>query len=295
MGGLFGVRRFPPLFFFHMPKKKRRETRHSKSACLLDGLFMTAMTRYRWDSPEYAEAFAALLRSYGSREHLYSLLRDLLARSPADAAAIDWGAGTGDLTRVLLERARKVYAVEPSAAMRETLAANCPAAQVIDGTIMSAEPPGKVHVAVLSHVLYHIPDHQWAAHVIRAAGFLAPDGVLLVALKDPDSGCNRMLEHFGAPPFDLFAALARVVRRHREFDFAFSHSPHTLRTASFEDTLRVARFMMADRAEGAFSCRPTESQFQEYVRSHFWDEQKKVGGWWIGDVYCLVRPNPRWA
>lgn len=253
------------------------------------------MKRYRWDSTEYAEAFATLLRSYGSREHLYAALRDLLARVPPDAAAIDWGAGSGDLTRVLLERVRTVFAVEPSPTMRDILAANCPAAQVIDGTIMSADPPGRASVAVLSHVLYHIPDHQWGAHVIRAANFLAPEGVLLVVLKDPDSGCNRMLEHFGAPPFDLFAGLARVVRRHKEFDFTFSYRPHSLRTNSFADTLQVARFMMADRAEEAFSWQPTEAQFQEYVRDHFWDEEKHLGGWSIGDVYCLVRRNPRWA
>jgi SAM-dependent methyltransferase len=256
---------------------------------------MTAMTRYCWDSAEYAEAFAALLRSYGSREHLYSLMRDLLTHCAAEATAIDWGAGTGDLTRILLERARTVYAVEPSPTMRDTLAANCPAAQIIAGTIMSADPPGQANVAVLSHVLYHIPDHQWGAHVIRAANFLARDGVLLVVLKDPDSGCNRMLEHFGAPPFDLFTALMRVVRQHKEFDFTFSHRPHTLRSTSIEDTLRIARFMMADRAEEAFSWRPTEAQFQDYVRTRFWDEKKGVGGWWIGDVYCLVRRNLQWA
>jgi hypothetical protein len=79
---------------------------------------MTAMKRYRWDSAEYAEAFATLLRCYGSREHLYAVLRDLLAHVPAGGAAIDWGAGTGDLTRVLLERARTVYAVEPSPTLR---------------------------------------------------------------------------------------------------------------------------------------------------------------------------------
>jgi SAM-dependent methyltransferase len=253
------------------------------------------MKRYRWDSAEYAEAFVTLLRSYGSREHLYSLLRGLLVHIPADAAAIDWGAGTGDLTRVLLERAHSVYAVEPSPTLRDTLAANCSAAHVINGTIMSAEPPRQVNVAVLSHVLYHIPDHQWGAHVIRAANFLAPEGVLLVVLKDADSGCNRMLEDFGAPPFDLFTGLTRVMRRHKEFDFSFSHSPHALCTTSFEDTLRVARFMMSDRAENAFSWRPTESQFQDYVRAHFWDEEKNVGGWLIGDVYCLIRRNPRWA
>jgi hypothetical protein len=256
---------------------------------------VTAMQRFSWDSTEYAEAFATLLRSYGSREHLYSTLRDLLAHTHPEGTAIDWGAGSGDLTRVLLERLRTVYAVEPSTTMRARLAANCPAAHVIDGTIMTASPPVHADVAVLSHVLYHVPDHQWGAHVIRAANFLTQEGVLLVVLKDPDSGCNRMLEDFGAPPFDLFAGLARVVRRHREFDFTFSHRPHTLRTTSFEDTLRVARFMMADRAEDAFSWRPTETQFQDYVRTHFWDEEKKVGGWSVGDVYCLVRRNPRWA
>jgi hypothetical protein len=252
------------------------------------------MKRYHWDTPEYAEAFATLLRSYGSREHLYSMLRELFVGIPPDAAAIDWGAGSGDLTRVLLERTRTVYAVEPNPKMRETLAANCPSAHIIDGTIMSADPPCQASVAVLSHVLYHIPDHQWRAHVIRAANFLAPEGVLLVVLKDPDSGCNRMLEQFGAPPFDLFNGLSRVIRRHKEFDFSFSHSPHVLRTTSWEDTLQVARFMMADRSEDAYSWRPTETQFQDYVRTHFWHEEKKVGGWSVGDVYCLVRRNPRW-
>jgi SAM-dependent methyltransferase len=255
----------------------------------------TAMRRYPLGSSEYAEAFAALLRCYGSREELYSTLRDLLVAIPAEGVAIDWGAGTGDLTRVLLERARTVYAVEPSPTMRDTLAANCPSAYIIDGTIVSASPPGEGNVAVLSHVLYHIPDHQWGAHVIRAASFLAPQGVLLVVLKSPDSGCNRMLGDFGAPHFDLFTGLLPVVRRHKEFDFTFSHRPHALRMTSFEDTLRVARFMMSDRAEEAFSCRPTESQFQDYVRAHFWDEEKKVGGWSIPDVYCLVRRNPHWA
>lgn len=253
------------------------------------------MKRFHWDTPEYAEAFATLLRCYGSREHLYATLRDLLAHVPPDAVAIDWGAGSGDLTRVLLERVRTVFAVEPSPAMQATLTANCPAAHIIDGTIMSADPPGRAAVAVLSHVLYHIPDHEWGAHVIRAANYLAPGGVLLVVLKQPDSGCNRMLEHFGAPSFDLFAGLARVLRRHKEFDFTFSHRPHTLRTTSFADTLKVARFMMADRSEVAFSQQPTETQFQEYVRAHFWDEAQQLGGWSIGDVYCLVRRNLQWA
>jgi len=256
---------------------------------------MSALIRYHWDSPEYAEAFATLLRSYGSRASLYEEVRGLLADLPKDAVAIDWGAGTGDLTRVLLEKASLVYAIEPSPELRIALAVNCPAAQINTGTIMSVEPSRPANVAVMSHVLYHVPDHEWGAHVMRAARFLSPDGVLLVVLKDPDSGCNRMLEHFGAAPFDLLAGLERVVRHHKEFDFTFSHSPHAISLNTFEDTLRVARFMMADRAEASFSWQPTEKQFQEYVRAHFWNEERKVGGWFLGDVYCTIRRNPRWT
>jgi len=221
-------------------------------------------------------------------------VRQQLLNVPADATAVDWGAGSGDLTRLLLERVGTVYAVEPSLTQRQLLAANCPAACIIDGTIMSAEPPMLASVAVLSHVLYHIPDHEWGANVIRAANFLAADGVLLVVLKDPDSGCNRMLEEFGAPPFDLFGELARVVRRHKEFDFSFSHSPHAIHTITFDDTMKIARFMMADRSEESFSRQPTEAQFQEYVRTHLWDEASKSGGWSLGDIYCLIRRNSRW-
>jgi hypothetical protein len=58
---------------------------------------MTAIKRYRWDSAEHAEAFGTHLHGYGSREHLYSVPRDLLAYFPAGTTAIDWGVGTGNL------------------------------------------------------------------------------------------------------------------------------------------------------------------------------------------------------
>lgn len=40
--------------------------------------------------------------------------------------------------------------------------------------------------------------------------------------------------------------------------------------ASFEDTLKIARFMVCDRDAAAFSRSPTEGAFQAYVREHFW-------------------------
>jgi hypothetical protein len=248
--------------------------------------------RYRWDTPEYADAFATLLRASGERPGVHQVLRDLLAGYPPDAHAIDWGAGGGDLTALLLDRFRHVYAVEPNAAQRAILTARCPGAQVIAGTLTSAAPPAPVAVGLISHVFYHVPDHEWGAHTTRAAGHLTADGALAVLLIGPDAGSNRMLEHFGAPPFDLYAGLAGALRRHKEFDFSFTRLPTAIRTGSFDDTLKVARFVLCDRDEDAFSRQPTEEDFREYVRAHFWDERRGAGGWDYDVVFCLVRRNP---
>ncbi len=113
----------------------------------------------------------------------------------------------------------------------------------------------------------------------------------MVTLKDPDSGCNQLLRHFGAPVYNLYQGLAQVIRQHPEFDFTFTRIPASILTHSFEDTLNIARFMMCDRDADAFSREPTEVQFQSYVREQFWNEQTGTGGWHYDVVLCLVRRN----
>jgi len=112
-----------------------------------------------------------------------------------------------------------------------------------------------------------------------------------VILKEPNSGGNQMLEHFGATSYNLYNSLARVIRFHPEFDFSFTHSPGSICTTSFEDTLKIARFILYDRDADAFSRTPTEDEFQAYVREHFWDEGKGTGGWHCGEVFCFVWRN----
>src|SRR5262249_44877210 len=119
---------------------------------------MPPVQRYQWNTPEYAEAFAALLRATGERVDVYRVLRGLIARYPRDARAIDWGAGGGALTTLLLEHFRHVYAGDPTPELRSVLARRCPGAEICPGTIMSAPPPASVDVGVISHVFYHIPD-----------------------------------------------------------------------------------------------------------------------------------------
>jgi hypothetical protein len=66
------------------------------------------------------------------------------------------------------------------------------------------------------------------AHTIHAANQLTQDGLLIVTLKDPDSGCNQMIEYFGAPRYDIYDSLSRVIRLHKEFDFSFTRGPGSI-------------------------------------------------------------------
>jgi hypothetical protein len=98
-----------------------------------------------------------------------------------------------------------------------------------------------------------------------------------------------MLEHFGAPPFDLYTSLDRVIRTHRDFEFTWTRRPGRVRTTTLEDTLKVARFVLNDRDEDAFSRQPTEEEFQDYVRAMLWNDKGSAGGWENDDIICLVR------
>ena len=256
---------------------------------------MLPVKRFHWDSAEYAEAFATLVRCYGVRVYERQILHEIFSAYPAGSHAVDWGAGGGDLTSLLVEHFHHVYAVEPHPGMRAVLATRCPRAQILDGTIMSTVLSTKVEIGLISHVFYHVPDYKWGAYTIHAAHQLTENGVLIITLKTVDSGCNQMLEHFGAPGYDLHGGLVRVMRRHPEFTFSFRRAPASITTTSFADTLTIARFMLCDRDADTFSRPPTEEAFQAYVRGHFWDERKGSGGWECDSMFCCVRRNAVYA
>jgi len=247
------------------------------------------MHRYTFDSAEYATAFTALLECFDGRERERAFLRDALEPWPRGARAVDWGAGNGDLTSLLLEHFDRVHAVEPHEGMRAGLATRCPGARVSGGTVTETLLPEAVDVGLLSHVLYHLPDAEWGEAIAHAARQLAPGGALFVSLKADDTGCNDMLEHFGAPRFDLRAALAAVESSHPELVAEFERLPATIATTSLDQTIQVARFMLCDRDHAAFIRPPTEAEFRAHVRDHYWDEAAQRGGWSCDTLFCTVR------
>lgn len=240
---------------------------------------MTPFLRFEWGSEEYSRAFGCLSRCSDERAALVPLLEQQLAELSSTSVAVDWGAGSGDLTRLLARRCPKTFAVEPSRAMRAILRGRLPSVTLLEGDLRTAAPPTAVDFALLAHVLYHLPDEEWHLLVERLLEHLQPRGRLCVVMKSGPSGCRDMLEHFGARGFDLQERLEPVTRGLQGASVRAVELPATIRSTRYEDVEWIARFMMCDRGEAEFASPPTEEDFACYVRSQFWDEVRGVGGW----------------
>src|SRR6185437_2840521 len=101
---------------------------------------MSAFPFYSFDSPEYTADFQTLLGCLGERTGENALLDELASPYDRGAVAVDWGAGSGAMTRRLLERFDTVFAVEPSEPQRRLLRRNCPTARIIAGTLQTDLP-----------------------------------------------------------------------------------------------------------------------------------------------------------
>ena len=241
-------------------------------------------------SVAYREAFEILRAGMVSDVPLGDVYQRLVAGLPHRRVAVDWGAGTGAYTQHLVGDFERVYAVEPFAEMRDTLADRVPRAIAVDATMQEAEIPEPVDFGLVSHVLYHVPDTEWGKAILQAAHALGPDGVLCVALKHPEADCNRMIETFGGRRFDLFR-LIEDFRHQEEFSIEFLTLPSRLETTSLRDTLAVARFMLSDRPRSSYRELPDDAALEAWVKKRFWDDSRGRGGWNLPEVLALVRPN----
>ena len=144
-------------------------------------------------SAQQATSFGAAAAEYErSRPEYPAEVVDWIV--PAGArTAVDVGAGTGKLTRALLERGLEVSAVEPSDGMRETLEGELPAARALAG---SGErlPLADASADLLTYAqAWHWVDE--AAALAEAARVLRPGGRLACVwnLRDDESGWMREL------------------------------------------------------------------------------------------------------
>lgn len=139
------------------------------------GMTRQGATR-RWSRLVHASSFGAAADSYqrGRPDYPQSVVEWLVPRRAQ--AVLDLGAGTGKLTRSLVEAGLTVTAVEPSRGMREQLAAAVPGAVVLAGAAEKIPlPDASVDVAVVAHAWHWFDAARTVPEVARV---LAPGGTL---------------------------------------------------------------------------------------------------------------------
>jgi SAM-dependent methyltransferase len=97
---------------------------------------------------------------------------------------VDLGAGTGALTRLLIDRADEVVAVEPDDRMRSVLSEQVPDATAVKGRAESVPLPDASADAILASSSWHWVDPVPA--LTEAARMLVPGGLLGAVWSGPD-------------------------------------------------------------------------------------------------------------
>jgi ubiquinone/menaquinone biosynthesis C-methylase UbiE len=128
---------------------------------------------------------------------------------PMGARVLDLAAGTGKLTRALLDIGLDVVAVEPQAELRAVLASRAPDARVCEGTAEAIPLAEESVAAVTVADAFHWFDHAAALAEIRRV--LRPGGGLAVLTTAPDWGGASWAHEVGA-------LMAGLRPEHPQFD-----------------------------------------------------------------------------
>ncbi|MEU6972284.1 class I SAM-dependent methyltransferase [Kitasatospora aureofaciens] len=234
---------------------------------------------------DYRRAFDLFLAGTDEKPRTHARLSEIATSLPHRRVLLDLGAGDGRTTAHLARHFERTIAVEPSAAMREKLAAACPDALVIPQPLDRAAPPEPADLVHLSHVLYYVPQPDWLPTVARALGWTAPGGAMLIVLQNPDSPCMRMAAHFTGVRYDLRPLLDRLRAQHPAHDYALETLALHYRTPHLAEAVDVAEFMVNVADLATLDARPTRAALTAYVQRHF---ARPDGGYAIGHTQDML-------
>lgn len=225
------------------------------------------------DSAEYHHAFKTFLAHTDQKDKALDWLAREVDALPRRDRMIDAGAGTGKLTALFVERFNSVVAIEPNPSLVGELTATCPTAQVVPAAILDADPPGDADFVLCSHVFYYVPKKAWAATALTLQGWLAPGGVLAVAVQNPHTDCMKMAAHFhGGARVDLTELIPLTVATGR-YDARIDTVPASIVAEDLDTACRVAEFVL-----NVFPLGPDIpwADLEAYVEANF----RQPGGWY---------------
>jgi SAM-dependent methyltransferase len=216
---------------------------------------------------DYGRAFAVFLAHTDQKDKARTWLDRAVGELPSRRVFIDAGAGTGKVTAWLINRFERTIAIEPNPHLRIHLQRNCPSALVSPSPILDCDFGDQADFVLLSHVFYYIPPAEWHATLDRLASFLAPAGLLVIVLQNPETDCMKLVDHFHRRRFDLVGACREFHARHAgKFDTRMETVASHVETSEFGTASTVAEFMLNLLP---FDEPPLRADLEAYVRREF--------------------------
>ena len=143
-----------------------------------------------------------------------------IADVPTSGTVVELGAGTGKLTRLLLERFRGVIAVEPDEEMRRVLVSVCPDAEVTAGSAEAIPLADRSVDAAFAAEAFHWFDGERALAEIERV--LQPGGTLILMWNVP-----------AGPTEPSIASAERLLMERAPATEQLGHDPVDLNTTRF--------------------------------------------------------------
>ncbi|PLR68224.1 MULTISPECIES: class I SAM-dependent methyltransferase [Bacillaceae] len=112
----------------------------------------------------------------------YEQILDAVSELSGDTV-LEFGVGTGNLTKVLLNKEKKVYGIEPSKTMRDKAAEKLgKTAQINDGDFLTFPVPGeKIDTIVSTYAFHHLTDAEKEKAVAIYGSILGKGGKIVFA------------------------------------------------------------------------------------------------------------------
>lgn len=167
-------------------------------------------------------------------------------------AVLDLGAGTGKFTELLISRASRVVAVEPSTAMLDVLRAKLPSVEALAGGAEQIPLPAGTVDAVTVAQAFHWFDRDAACAEIRRV--LVPGGTLGLLWNHSDPACawDRACHRVAHPAVNAEVDSTTTSAADELPGFVFDHraeiawSEQITREAYIARWLTVSSFLAAD-------------------------------------------------
>ncbi len=217
-------------------------------------------------TPEYSKAFHTFLAHTDQKEKALEWLDREIGALAQRRTAIDAGAGTGKLTAWLAKRFSTVIGLEPNPSLAAEFRTACPTATLIPDTLLAAAPATSADFILCSHVFYYIPQNEWEANVRQLISWLAPGGVLAIAIQNPDTDCMRMVHHFIGRRVDLRELATLVSIPNGPYAVRLDTVPAYIRTEDLRTACEVAEFILNVLP---MPNPPLWADLERYVANHF--------------------------